>query len=1135
MSVRPGELTFQGDVLHWIKEIIESENLPFDDASQEVIMERQERPDIVIWEDKKTKKAALLLSLKTPYYDPWDAADDAYLKASKWPGGIRYFATWNINKFFLWDRHKGDYLYDMLCYQKEVANISKIEDYEAIEPSLRKFIKDFLIKFAKIYSGEEEFPALPIDEKFIYRLRSAIDVFSIGIEHAIKEKAKDNDFKMKLINWFSKQGWTFSDSEEDYRKIARQYVYLLINKIVFYNVLRSRYPDLPEISLPKTLNGEELRKELQKYFNRAIRIDYETIFTTDFLDTIPIPDNLVERLIRFIEKVGEYDYTKIGYEVIGRIFERLIPDKERHTLGQYYTRSDVVDLIVGFCVRNADDVVLDGACGAGTFLVRAYMRKKTLNPLKTHEELLEELYGIDIAKFPAHLATINLAVRDLSSEMNYPRIIMSDFFDVKVGTEISPLGGGYQYEVRPLNLEKLRIEIPEVDAVIMNPPYTRQEIMEDISEEEKNKAHTICIKDWKVLSSEKYKGKNPKLSKRSSIYVYFFIHGASFLKEGGRLGFITSNSWLDVNYGYDLQRFFLENFKIIAIIESKIERWFEDADINTAITILEMCSNAVERNSNLVKFVQLKKPLVDFIQPTGDESKRWKHIEELIKLIKSKDEYYEDECIRVFPKLQKDLWEEGYDEEKGSYVGSKWGKYIRVPHILRIIERVVKKLVRLGGLCEIRPGCYSGINDFFYLTPNRISKFSIEEEFKIPIIRSPRQVNFIKVDIDSINSAVFACNMSLEELRQKGKYGALRYIEWGSKQVTRRRQKVEAGIPWPEVETVKNRKPGWWAIPSYNLEPTNLFMPYVIYERFVIPYSERPITSDRCFHRIFSKSLDVEVLSAILNSTFTILMICLIGRETLGQGALKFETTDAKRLLIPNPKKLDAQTKQKIKSIFRLMVKRSTASIFEEIGANSPEEVSLDKVKPDRRELDKVIMGDILGLTEEEQLEVYRAVIDLVRSRIEKARSVPKKKKRIKGIDMEALADNIADEIGRIKKFPDDIISFEGMEYKVISLPRGEAEIGQDLVGAYVKIGGKEIRCESFEEAVYIRYSLLNGKTEVKIPKDKNLVFKAVQEYKPIIEEAKRKIDEVLNSMINNRKVRDKVRELVWLKITGQR
>lgn len=41
----------------------------------------------------------------------------------------------------------------------------------------------------------------------------------------------------------------------------------------------------------------------------------------------------------------------------------------------------------------------------------------------------------------------------------------------------------------------------------------------------------------------------------------------------------------------------------------------------------------------------------------------------------------------------------------------------------------------------------------------------------------------------------------------------------------------------------------------------------------------------------------------------------------------------------------------------------------------------------DRRELDRVVLK-VLGLIEEEQLEVYRAVVELVKNRLVKAGSV---------------------------------------------------------------------------------------------------------------------------------------------------
>jgi hypothetical protein len=41
---------------------------------------------------------------------------------------------------------------------------------------------------------------------------------------------------------------------------------------------------------------------------------------------------------------------------------------------------------------------------------------------------------------------------------------------------------------------------------------------------------------------------------------------------------------------------------------------------------------------------------------------------------------------------------------------------------------------------------------------------------------------------------------------------------------------------------------------------------------------------------------------------------------------------------------------------------------------------------PDRRKLDKIIF-EVLSLTEEEQLEVYRAALELVKNKLLKAKS----------------------------------------------------------------------------------------------------------------------------------------------------
>jgi len=89
----------------------------------------------------------------------------------------------------------------------------------------------------------------------------------------------------------------------------------------------------------------------------------------------------------------------------------------------------------------------------------------------------------------------------------------------------------------------------------------------------------------------------------------------------------------------------LKNGRIITIIESKVERWFEDADINTTITIVEKCDNGDKRNENLVKFVQFKK-LEDIVTTTNKEG-GWKAVDELGKKIEHTKYFYEDGNIRI--------------------------------------------------------------------------------------------------------------------------------------------------------------------------------------------------------------------------------------------------------------------------------------------------------------------------------------------------------------------------------------------------------------------------------------------------------------------------------------------------------
>jgi type I restriction-modification system DNA methylase subunit len=1171
------QISFASEIKDWMNDIIQRLGLKFEYADIEVKDPEKKRADVILWEKRK-KKPALLIEIWDAKTDPWGQALDSALSKA-WKNNIPYFAVWNLTHFYCWDTFAQGEIIDRLWWPHSgvVEVVCEAHTYDdailRYSDSIKKYLENFLSEFEQIYYGFKAKPLLGIDERFIYWLRGAINALSIPILENIKMIAnEDADFRKNLVKYFKEQGWSFRGVDEDFEKVARQYVYLLMNKILFYNVLRSipRYRrHLPKITIPVVgLTGSTLKERLDNYFKKAYEItgNYETILLTDFLDSITPSDEAANLLVDFINRFGEYDFSEIvkgNYEILGNIFQKLIPEGERHKLGQYYTRSDVVDLIVGFCVRSSEDKVLDGACGAGTFLVRSYVRKKLMDPRKTHRELIKDLYGVDIAKFPAHLTIINLASKDLSEIENYPNVLHKDFFDVNPGGQYTLA----EVRIETLSGEKKIIGIPTFfDAVVMNPPYTRQEEMEDVLEEEKDKAYRRCIEDWKCMSRYPAE-KEPKLSKRASIYVYFFIHGGSFLKEGGRLGLITSNSWLDVDYGGDLQRFFLENFKIKAVIESKVEKWFEDADINTAITILERCSNREERNRNVVKFVQLKKPLKEFIPPVADEEERWGYVERFIQLIESKDGYYEDEKIRVFTKTQRELWEEGYDDEEEEYSGSKWGKYIRAPDIFyKILEKGKGIFVPLKEVAEVKRGFTTGANEFFYLTEEKIKKWGIEREFwmhplkkdeEVPVpehiwkdkggeyfkasqyaermkledvlrddgyvywvpnyvIKSPRECKSILVDPRSLKYRVLLIHKDKSELKGTN---VLKYIKWGESQEFHKRPTCLSRDIWYELPEVRAK----------------LIWIKGIWDRHFIPITKFELFIDQQLYAVQPKSNAYhDVLAALLNSTYFAIFQELTGRVTFGEGILWLAVYEPVKLLVPDLRIIKTEILTKLCERFNKLVRREIGSVFEEIGADSPEKVSLDKVKPDRRELDEIVMGEILGLTEEEQLEVYRAVIDMVKSRIEKAKST-RKRKKVEELNVDDLVASVLKEVERIygieaKKFPDDYIG-KGPS-KIIEVPKGSiVEAGFDLEGPYVQIDGEKIRCTSIYEAKYIKFAILAGKTRIPIPEDEKMLKKAVKEREKLLKYARSKVEDFLDEAIVDKKLRERVRSKVFKKL----
>lgn len=631
------------------------------------------------------------------------------------------------------------------------------------------------------------------------------------------------------------------------------------------------------------------------------------------------------------------------------------------------------------------------------------------------------------------------------------------------------------------------------------------------------------------------KGKRiAEISKRASIHAYFFVHGMKFLRDGGRFGFIVSNSWLDVDYGKGLQEFFLNNYKVIAIIESKVERWFEEADVNTCIVILEKCKDRKERDENLVRFGYLFKPLSYFIPPAEEmwqkQIERLHEIDKLVKTIVAHSQFYQNEELRIFPKSQKELWEEGFDKETGKYLGAKWGKYLRAPEIFfKILAKGKGKLVPLKEIAEVRFGIKTGANEFFYLTEEEVKRRGIEREFWmhqdekgnwVPnyVIKSPRECRSIVVKPGDLKYRVLMIHKDKKHLKRTN---VLKYIKEGESKGYHLRPTCASRQRWYDLG---------------KREPHGFLHPMIHNDRQLIGLNQSGVYVDHNLFEIHTRKKEALIpTSLFFVSTVAPLIKELGGRVSLGEGALKTEGIDIEKLLTIKPSAVSEQQISALESWMGSHGKFRHSSLFSELGASSPDEVSLDKVKPDRRELDKIVMGEILGLSEEEQLEVYRAVVDLVKSRIERAKSFGKRRKTKEGIDIDLLVKTVMDKLGDNtlgKFYREKILPHKPLHTKSLPKVSGEVKFEQELFGWRLSSGRERIDCTSEMEARYLKVWLEAGLENIKVPKkDEGYLKEIIPELESLKQKTGEVFEDYLGSILDPR-LRQRLLHQLWQEAT---
>ena len=221
------------------------------------------------------------------------------------------------------------------------------------------------------------------------------------------------------------------------------------------------------------------------------------------------------------------------------------------THGVVYTPRWVADLIldeIGFTGAENGRIV-DPSCGDGAFLLPVVERIIRAGKRRARARLENSVFGFDID--PAAL-----------------RACAEKLTAVAEQNGVSGVKWNLQ-EIDCINRKNAEARFGEFQFVVGNPPYVR---IQNLGEARRAAAQ----QSWQLCKSGS-----------TDLYIAFFELGFSLLQEGGKLGYITPNTWLKTHAGKALREFIRERKALKTLVDFQHHQVFDEVTTYALISVLE--------------------------------------------------------------------------------------------------------------------------------------------------------------------------------------------------------------------------------------------------------------------------------------------------------------------------------------------------------------------------------------------------------------------------------------------------------------------------------------------------------------------------------------------------------------------
>ncbi|WP_042198156.1 N-6 DNA methylase [Paenibacillus camerounensis] len=465
----------------------------------------------------------------------------------------------------------------------------------------------------------------------------------------------------------------------------------------------------------------------------------------------------------YFDFINEFHH-QLDLMALVSIYEDVISNKERKDMGKFFTEGTISKLIAALTISKESKRILDPMCGTGLFITSA------MELLEQGDSgVTKEFIGFEINPVTAEIA--NLLFKIYSVEGNNQHIVKImnvDAFNPMIREHKAP----------DLYTENLRQEkIAPFDVVFGNPAYIRYQNLWKLFKFIPNEFKQAYISFYKVaLDDTKLQGqfvshyiragllggvnndehfieqlewlrKNKHSFEEDELFWFNLVNGYSGLSDltvptwllayslcrtDGKIGFITSNSWFNRDYGAILKLFFLQLTELEYVMDLSNINAFEDAQVSTSIVITK---KKVPKLQNRVKFIKFKQidnlnvSLHEIMRRILENSNQYDgeySIElQFKKWLEALDDNWEDDFIRINVVEQSDLAGELMEDKKArrlltapikkvSSSIKKWSDLFQKESALDQLYSPEKWISIERLPIEVNQGVRTGYNSFFY-------------------------------------------------------------------------------------------------------------------------------------------------------------------------------------------------------------------------------------------------------------------------------------------------------------------------------------------------------------------------------------------------------------------------------------